>query len=160
MEVGIEACANNLKTSIQNFEYAGLVAADGDLSDYKNYTFSSNFAADSDVYKLMEGMAYAITNYKDSTDDGHKAAVQKIRDYFEDWIPKIVSAQSADGYIDTLYTLKNYLNLTPDGRFKKKAWWPSRRAILTQWSCPTAPAWRCRALPWIRRRTPPPWRRA
>ena len=38
--------------------------------------------------------------------------------------------------------------------------WPSRRAILTQWSCPTAPAWRCRALPWIRRRTPPPWRRA
>ncbi len=122
LEVGIEACANNLKTSIQNFEYAGLVAADGDLSDYKNYTFSSNFAADSDVYKLMEGMAYAITNYKDSTDDGHKAAVQKIRDYFEDWIPKIVSAQSADGYIDTLYTLKNYLNLTPDGRFKKKAW--------------------------------------
>ena len=25
---------------------------------------------------------------------------------------------------------------------------------------PTAPAWRCRALPWIRRRMPPPWRRA
>ncbi len=122
LEVGIEACANNLKTSIQNFEYAGLVAADGDLSDYKNYTFSSNFAADSDVYKLMEGMAYAITNYKDSTDDGHKAAVQKIRDYFENWIPKIVSAQGADGYIDTLYTLKNYLNLTPDGRFKNKDW--------------------------------------
>ena len=38
--------------------------------------------------------------------------------------------------------------------------WPSRRAILTQWSCPTEPAWRCRALPWIRWRTPPPWRRA
>lgn len=123
LEVGIEACANNLKTSIQNFEYAGLVTADGDLSDYENYTFSSNFAADSDVYKLMEGLAYAIQNYKDSTDEGHKAAVQKIRDYFEDWIPKIISAQSADGYIDTLFTIKSqYSNTTPSDRFKHKEW--------------------------------------
>lgn len=122
LEVGIEACANNLKTSIQNFEYAGLVTADGDLSDYEDYTFSSNFAADSDVYKLMEGMAYAIQNYKDSTDPENIAAVQKIRDYFNDWIPKIVSAQSEDGYIDTLFTIKNYLNLTPENRFRIKDW--------------------------------------
>lgn len=126
--VGIEACANNLKSSIGNFENDAKVVA-GD--DYTKYEMQSNFAADSDVYKLIEGMAYAYANYKDSTNAEEKAAVEKISNYFNEWIPKIAAAQFEDGYLNSLFTLHNgygggaggtSTGLTKADRFKILGW--------------------------------------
>nr|WP_321523064.1 beta-L-arabinofuranosidase domain-containing protein [uncultured Macellibacteroides sp.] len=56
---------------------------------------SGIFFDDSDVYKALEGMAYALINHPD-------ANLEKKAD---EWIAKIASAQQPDGYINTYYTL-------------------------------------------------------
>lgn len=56
---------------------------------------SGIFFDDSDVYKALEGMAYALINHPD-------AELEKKAD---EWIAKIASAQQPDGYINTYYTL-------------------------------------------------------
>lgn len=53
------------------------------------------FYDDSDVYKAIEAMAYAIKM------TGNKALEQKA----DEWIDKIAAAQQADGYLNTYYTL-------------------------------------------------------
>jgi DUF1680 family protein len=53
------------------------------------------FYDDSDVYKAIEAMAYAIKL------TGNKALEQKA----DEWIDKIAAAQQADGYLNTYYTL-------------------------------------------------------
>lgn len=50
---------------------------------------------DSDVYKVLEGMAYALSN------DRNPALEQKA----DDWINKIAAAQLLDGYLNTYFTL-------------------------------------------------------
>ncbi|MBK7870672.1 MAG: glycoside hydrolase family 127 protein [Saprospiraceae bacterium] len=50
---------------------------------------------DSDVYKALEAMAYALKNHPD-------AALEQKAD---DWIDKIAAAQLPDGYLNTYYTL-------------------------------------------------------
>ena len=126
--VGIEACADNLKDSIDNFVNDAKVIGG---EDYKKYEMKSNFAADSDVYKLMEGMAYAVSNYKDSKKPEKTAAVKKIMEYLDDWTVKIGAAQYEDGYLNSLYTLKNSYGggaggtetgLTSGDRFKVLPW--------------------------------------
>lgn len=126
--VGIEACADNLKDSIDNFVNDAKVIGG---EDYKKYEMKSNFAADSDVYKLMEGMAYAVSNYKDSKKPEETAAVKKIMEYLDDWTVKIGAAQYEDGYLNSLYTLKNSYGggaggtetgLTSGDRFKVLPW--------------------------------------
>jgi DUF1680 family protein len=52
---------------------------------------------DSDVYKVLEGMAYSLIN-------NPNPALEKKCD---EWIEKIVAAQQEDGYLNTYYTLTN-----------------------------------------------------
>lgn len=56
---------------------------------------SGIFFDDSDVYKALEGMAYALANHRDA----------KLEAKTDEWIDKIAAAQRPDGYINTFYTL-------------------------------------------------------
>jgi DUF1680 family protein len=53
------------------------------------------FYDDSDVFKAIEAMSYAIKTNKDS----------KLEAKADEWIEKIASAQLPDGYLNTYYTL-------------------------------------------------------
>src|SRR5258706_9733029 len=55
------------------------------------------FYDDSDVYKALEAIAYALKNKPDEAWE-HKA---------DEWIDKIAAAQLPDGYINTYYTLRD-----------------------------------------------------
>ncbi len=119
--VSMEHGLKQLEGSMKNFDNAAKVIADGDLSDYQDYTFFSNFAADSDVYKFMEGMAYAYANYKDSTDPEEAAMAAKIPEYFNDMIPRILAAKGEDHYLNTYFTISSSdTTITPDARFQKR----------------------------------------
>lgn len=56
---------------------------------------SGIFFDDSDVYKALEGMAYALANHRDP----------KLEAKADEWIDKIAAAQQSDGYINTYFTL-------------------------------------------------------
>ena len=53
------------------------------------------FFIDSDVYKVMEAMAYSLKNHPDP----------ELEKKMDSWIDKIAAAQMADGYLDTYYQL-------------------------------------------------------
>lgn len=57
--------------------------------------FEGLFYDDSDVYKALEAMSYALKTHPDSS-------LEKKAD---DWIDKIAAAQLPDGYLDTYFTL-------------------------------------------------------
>ncbi len=59
---------------------------------------------DSDVYKALEAMAYAL----------HSVPDKKLETKADDWIDKIAAAQQADGYINTFYTLEGLENRWTD----------------------------------------------
>ncbi len=50
---------------------------------------------DSDVYKLLEAMAYSLQNFPDA----------ELEAKADEWIEKIAAAQEADGYLNTYYSL-------------------------------------------------------
>lgn len=54
-----------------------------------------NFYDDSDVYKVLEGMAYSLINHPDP----------ELEKKCDEWIDKIAAAQQPDGYISTFHTL-------------------------------------------------------
>lgn len=53
------------------------------------------FYDDSDVYKALEAIAYSLNNNRDP----------HLEKKADEWIDKIASAQQADGYLNTYYTL-------------------------------------------------------
>lgn len=57
--------------------------------------FEGIFYDDSDVYKALEAMAYALKNKTDP----------QLEAKCDEWIDKIAAAQQKDGYINTYYTL-------------------------------------------------------
>lgn len=56
---------------------------------------SGIFFDDSDVYKVLEGMAYSLINNPDP----------ELEKKADEWIDKFAAAQQPDGYINTFYTL-------------------------------------------------------
>ena len=87
--VTLPACINytEFKTPrIRNFEIA---------SGSRKGRFEGIFYDDSDVYKALEAISYAIKDHPDST-------LGKTAD---EWIRKIAAAQLPDGYINTYFTL-------------------------------------------------------
>ncbi len=94
-------------------EVTRLAATDKYRSSAK--TYGGNFASDSDVYKVMEGMAYAIQNYKKSKDPKIAAGVANIEKYLADWTALITAAMGDDGYINTLYTIHHTLSWVENG---------------------------------------------
>jgi DUF1680 family protein len=71
---------------IRNFEVA---------SGMREGQFQGIFYDDSDVFKALEAIAYALNNHP-------SAELEKKAD---EWIEKIAAAQRPDGYINTYYTL-------------------------------------------------------
>lgn len=67
---------------------------------------------DSDVYKMMEGWAYAVAN---EPDPEKKAKLEADLDAV---IARVAAAQRPDGYIDTYYILKAGI----DRRFTREEW--------------------------------------
>lgn len=86
----LQACIyqTEVKTPrIRNFEIA---------AGTRQGKFQGIFYDDSDVYKALEAISYAIKN-KSNPDLEKKA---------DEWIDKIAAAQQPDGYINTYYTLQ------------------------------------------------------
>ena len=61
---------------------------------------------DSDAYKMIEAMSYALTVTADSDDEEIAGAKEFINSTLDKWIPYIIGAQESDGYLDTYFTLK------------------------------------------------------
>ncbi|HEY0432458.1 MAG TPA: beta-L-arabinofuranosidase domain-containing protein, partial [Chitinophagaceae bacterium] len=59
--------------------------------------FEGIYYDDSDVYKALEAMAYALKTRRDTF----------LENTADRWIDKVAAAQLPDGYLDTYFTLKN-----------------------------------------------------
>ncbi len=79
---------------IRNFERAALGRGE----------HSGIFFDDSDVYKAMEGMAYALATNRNA----------ELEAKLDEWVDKIAAAQQPDGYINTFYTLTGLRNRWTD----------------------------------------------
>ena len=92
----------NLKEGgIQNFVEAGNKLAGRPHKGHTGAVFANAW-----VHNTVEAMCVALM--VDPQGDAEIIAAQKaIREKLEDWIPKILSAQEPDGYLQTCYTLNN-----------------------------------------------------
>ncbi|MEA3367756.1 MAG: glycoside hydrolase family 127 protein, partial [Planctomycetota bacterium] len=82
---------------ISNFAVAGGLAEG---------TFRGTYFNDSDVYKVLEGAAYALANHRDPG----------LERYVDDLIAKIAAAQEDDGYLYTSRTILNPKKMPPGGK--------------------------------------------
>ena len=69
-------------------------------------TFEGTYFNDSDVYKVLEGAAYALANQRDPD----------LEAYVDGLIAKITAAQEDDGYLYTSRTILNPKNMPPGGK--------------------------------------------
>lgn len=84
----IDACVNytqNKTGRIRNFEKAAK----------RSGKHEGIYFDDSDVYKAIEAIAYALKNHPDA----------KLENNTDEWIDKIAAAQLPDGYLNTYYEL-------------------------------------------------------
>lgn len=89
--VTLKACIyqTEIKTPrIRNFEK--VARNDGEK-------FEGIYYDDSDVYKALEAMAYALKTHPDSA----------LEAKADEWIDKVAAAQLPDGYLDTYFTLRD-----------------------------------------------------
>ena len=92
-EVTLKVCIDQIENQtgrIRNFENA----AKGEGQH------SGIYYDDSDVYKALEGMAYALKNNPDP----------ELEAKCDEWIDKFAAAQQEDGYINTFFTLTGLEN--------------------------------------------------
>ena len=97
LETTLPVCIDQIENKtgrIRNFERAA--QGEGEHSGI--------FFDDSDVYKAMEGMAYALATHRDA----------KLEAKLDEWVDKIAAAQQPDGYINTYYTLTGLRNRWTD----------------------------------------------
>jgi len=89
--VTMKACIyqTEIKTPrIRNFEK---------VARNKGEKFEGLYYDDSDVYKALEAMAYALKTHPDSA----------LEAKADEWIDKVAGAQLPDGYLDTYFTLRD-----------------------------------------------------
>lgn len=84
---------------IENFVQAGKRLA-GQPAKHTGPVFANAW-----VYNTFEAMCLALL-IDPQGDEEIAAAQAKMHTTIDDWIPKILSAQEPDGYIDTLYTIQ------------------------------------------------------
>jgi DUF1680 family protein len=84
---------------IDNFVEAGKALAGQPHGYHKGYVFSNAW-----VHQTVEAMSIALMIDPQGDEDIIKAHA-KMRVTLEDWIPKILSAQHPDGYLQTAFTL-------------------------------------------------------
>ncbi|MBL9121736.1 MAG: glycoside hydrolase family 127 protein [Phycisphaerae bacterium] len=104
--VTIPACFKQCEETgrIANFDSAAAV-----LADKPGPSFKGNCYDDSDVYKVMEGAAYSLSQRPDPELDA----------YLDRLITKIAAAQEPDGY---LYTIATANKRGADARWKEEQW--------------------------------------
>jgi DUF1680 family protein len=86
---------------IDNFIEAGKALRGEPHARHKGYVFANAW-----VHQTVEAMCIALM--VDPKGDAEIIAAQeKMKATLEDWIPKILSAQEPDGYLQTAYTLAN-----------------------------------------------------
>ncbi len=86
---------------IENFTQAGLKLAGKPHGRHQGAVFANAW-----VHNTTEAMCVALM--VDPQGDPEIIAAQKsIREKLDDWIPKLLSAQEPDGYLQTFYTLNN-----------------------------------------------------
>ncbi|BCM93353.1 non-reducing end beta-L-arabinofuranosidase [Abditibacteriota bacterium] len=89
---------------IDNFVEAGKALRGEPHKRHLGYVFSNAW-----VHQTVESMCIALM--VDPKGDPQMIAAQaKMKTTLEDWIPKILSAQEPDGYLQTAYTLANRRN--------------------------------------------------
>jgi DUF1680 family protein/alpha-L-arabinofuranosidase len=87
---------------IENFVQAGNKLAGRPHKGHVGAVFANAY-----VHNTVESMCVALV--VDPQDDEEIISGQKaIRTKLEDWIPKLLSAQEPDGYLQTCYTLNNF----------------------------------------------------
>ncbi len=84
---------------IDNFVEAGKALRGETHGPHKGYVFSNAW-----VHQTVESMSIALM-LDAQGDAGILKAQEKMRATLEDWIPKILSAQEPDGYLQTAFTL-------------------------------------------------------
>jgi len=104
---------------IDNFVEAGNKLAGRPHGNHKGYVFSNAW-----VHQTVEAMSIALM--VDAEGDAEILKAQaKMRATLEDWIPKILSAQEPDGYLQTAFTLprvdaKGVVNPGPFNRWERR----------------------------------------
>ena len=86
--IGIRSALNESASSMNNFDIA---------SKKKMGKHKGNVAGDSDVYKIIQGAAYALSNTPD----------QELELIIDSLIDRIVAAQEPDGYLFTYWTVND-----------------------------------------------------
>jgi uncharacterized protein len=87
-KVTIPACIKQAASGIRNFEK---------VADHKGEKPTGRYANDSDVYKILEAIAYSLKNHPDT----------ELENVADSWIDKIAAAQKSDGYLNTHFQLGN-----------------------------------------------------
>ncbi len=105
----IPVAISNISTKtggMENFRLASeyLAAKSGNYTTTDAPGHSGAIYVDSDDYKVIEAMCYALT-LDANGDDEMLAGQAAIKAQLEKWIPWIVGSQEADGYLYTPYTL-------------------------------------------------------
>jgi len=91
---------------LDNFIEAGKALRGEPHGKHKGYVFSNAW-----VHQTVESMCLALM--VDAQGDREILAAQdRMRTTLEDWIPKILSAQHPDGYLQTAFTLRDALGPT------------------------------------------------
>jgi len=86
--VTIPVCIKQAASGIRNFEK---------VADDKGEKPVGRYANDSDVYKILEAIAYSLKNHPDA----------ELENKADSWIDKIAAAQMSDGYLNTHFQLGN-----------------------------------------------------
>ena len=108
---------------IDNFMEAGKALRGEPHGPHKGYVFSNAW-----VHQTVESICLALM--VDPQGDKEIAAAQaKMRATLDDWIPKILAAQHADGYLHTAFTLRD---LAPASGYPA--------ASKAPWTAPWSPA--------------------
>ncbi len=84
---------------LRNFEYAGKIVS-GEAEQGELTFQSGNVYDDAEVYKVLEGAAYLLSVEED----------EELEEYCDNVIDLICSAQEADGYLQTNFTIHNPLH--------------------------------------------------
>ena len=95
-----------LRAVTKKTEETGRIAA-FDLKWKEGEPFKPHVFWDSDVAKVLEGMAYILALAPDP----------ELEKLYDSWVDRVVSAQQSDGYLNTYFTV-----VEPDKRFTQLNW--------------------------------------
>ncbi|MBE5870496.1 MAG: hypothetical protein E7294_04460 [Lachnospiraceae bacterium] len=84
--------------------------------------FSGYVFQDSDIYKSIEAISYTLSATQNDQDPEVVKKREELQAKLDSWIEKIEKVQYADGYIDTLFTLRSQ-TFSGGGKPGTHRWW-------------------------------------